>query len=295
MSDKLTRQSIYSQISQSMRSSFEESRQLPHPGEKGRAAELVLRNFLSKHLPKRFEVCSGFILDKEDNVSGQTDVIIYDSLNCPVYSVHDDLRIIPSDNVAAVVEVKSTLRNQDFNDAATKASVIKHLVKTPEQPSKEMVLTNTYVSLFAFDSDLPKEKVCELHATSVNGRGLTWHLDSVCILDKVISYTSVEIEQQTQGPQPMELSALNPAVTRDRLTKFSISAEEKNQDSLEIWLRLLLAHLSFFRHRVDHPGFDWDRSTLTCVSLFDMPRRNPERNDPCYCLSGNKWKYCHGA
>ena len=54
-----------------------------HPGELGREREEVVRAFLRKHLPKRFEISTGFVFDADEHVSEQIDIIISDSLLCP--------------------------------------------------------------------------------------------------------------------------------------------------------------------------------------------------------------------
>ena len=106
---KISRQSIFEKAACKLRQDFDELSVVPHSGLKGNQAERLVKAFLKGHLPKRFDVGSGFILDHFDNVSKQTDVIIYDAFNCPVYRASDDAGIFPSDNVAAVVEVKSRL------------------------------------------------------------------------------------------------------------------------------------------------------------------------------------------
>jgi predicted dinucleotide-binding enzyme len=81
-------------------------------------------------LPKRFDVGSGFIIDGFDTVSKQTDVIVYDALNCPVYRASEDAAIFPSDNVAAVVEVKSRLDQEQLTSAFENILATKQLAKT---------------------------------------------------------------------------------------------------------------------------------------------------------------------
>lgn len=77
----------------------------------------MVRIFLKAHLPQRFDVGAGFIIDPLDNVSKQSDVVIYDAYNCPVYRASEEAAIFPSDNVAAVVEVKSRLTRERLHDA----------------------------------------------------------------------------------------------------------------------------------------------------------------------------------
>ncbi len=57
----------------------------PHYGERGTESEIILQKFLNEHLPKRFSADTGLIIDDNNKISSQIDVIIYDSLNSPVY------------------------------------------------------------------------------------------------------------------------------------------------------------------------------------------------------------------
>jgi hypothetical protein len=113
-----SRQKIFAQAAKKLRQDFGELSTVPHRALKGHEAEKLVRTFLAGHLPKRFGVGSGFIIDHNDSVSKQTDVIIYDAHNCPVYRVSDDAAIFPNENVAAVVEVKARLDREKLSEAA---------------------------------------------------------------------------------------------------------------------------------------------------------------------------------
>ena len=127
----VSRQKIFAQAAHKLRQEFEELSVVPHNALKGGEAERLVRTFLKEHLPKRFDVGAGFIIDRLDNVSRQTDVIIYDALNCPVYRASEDAGIFPSDNVAATVEVKSCLDKNELVTAFENILATKQLAKTP--------------------------------------------------------------------------------------------------------------------------------------------------------------------
>ncbi len=105
----MTGDELYAQAARRLRSEFANLRCIGHPTTKGGAAEALVRDFLDKHLPRRYATGSGFIVDLSDRVSRQTDVIVYDALNCPVYRSSEQAGIFPNDNVAAVIEVKARL------------------------------------------------------------------------------------------------------------------------------------------------------------------------------------------
>ncbi len=83
----------------------------------GFAAEAGVRAVLSHVLPRRLAVTSGFVRStggkliiptQKNDISGQTDVIIYDTMQaCPLYSV-EGVELVAADDVLAVIEVKDS-------------------------------------------------------------------------------------------------------------------------------------------------------------------------------------------
>jgi hypothetical protein len=149
---KVTRQQIFAQAAKKLRQDFDELSTVPHAGLKGHEAEDIVRKFLKGHIPARFDVGSGFVIDNLDNISKQTDLIIYDALNCPMYRASDNAAIIPSDNVAAVIEVKSRLDKQSMEEAFDNIREVKGLAKTKPPDIPILVATQTYCGLFAFST-----------------------------------------------------------------------------------------------------------------------------------------------
>lgn len=105
-------------VQRQMRVDFEQkTAQIPHPGEKGRGREDVVRSFLRDYLPKRFDVGSGFVVDATGGVSRQIDVVLYDRLSAPVFPVTESQRFFPAECVAGAVSIKSTLDRRSLVDA----------------------------------------------------------------------------------------------------------------------------------------------------------------------------------
>jgi hypothetical protein len=120
MSDeKFSPKEILESAANHLRSEFEEiKKNNPHSGESGAEAEIILSKFLKDHLPRRFEIGSGFVLGPGGSLSRQTDLIIFDALDSPVYRRGPRVQIIPRDCVAAVIEVKSKLNKDPIRSAA---------------------------------------------------------------------------------------------------------------------------------------------------------------------------------
>jgi hypothetical protein len=253
---KLTRQEIFEQAARKLRQDFDSLRVVPHAGAKGGEAEKIIRDFLNKHLPGRFKAGSGFIVDKRGEVSRQTDVVIYDALNCPVYRWSEDAAIFPNDNVAAVIEVKSTLDKEELRDTHLKTEEAKTLAKTPVPDGLPvLVQEHTLCCLFAFQSALTLERLQAHYADLIKERGFGRHIDLVAVLDRGLLQWSTKVRGFSDNWNASILHGIGGPASEG--THIALGAVDLGYDTLDRFLRILLAHLSHFRGMVDHPGFDW--------------------------------------
>ena len=82
----------------------------------GTLTEEILREFLKTYLPKAISIEQGFIMTSTGELSKQCDIIIYDShLYAPYYRLND-IVIVPTESVVAVIEVKTTITKQIFHE-----------------------------------------------------------------------------------------------------------------------------------------------------------------------------------
>ena len=93
-----------------------------HVGEDGRFVEDLIREYLSRYLPKGLEILTGFILrpavktgskgrerkGETDNHSNQLDIIVYDSVRYPVYQRFGNSVIVPPEGIIVIISVKKT-------------------------------------------------------------------------------------------------------------------------------------------------------------------------------------------
>lgn len=250
MSD-VSRQNIFAQASKKLRQDFNELSVVAHASLKGGEAERLVRTFLEEHLPKRFDVGAGFIIDRFDNVSKQIDVIVYDALNCPVYRASEEAGIFPSDNVAATVEVKSCLDKKELYSAFDNILATKQLAKTPP-PEIGFVTAQTMGCVFAFESAISFEKICEHYTDILRSKGIGNHIDIILVLDKgVVSMWSKPPAFPNWGRYIHEGLAVKEL---SEGLHFALATEEMGADSLDLFLRYVLTQLTFFRGLVDHPG-----------------------------------------
>ncbi len=91
-----------------------------HPGEKGLLNESHLRKLISRYLPKKFGIGTGFVVSNKsfpERRFKQLDLIVYDALNnSPLYQ-SDAFGIFPIEMVYGYIEVKTTLRYGDLESA----------------------------------------------------------------------------------------------------------------------------------------------------------------------------------
>ena len=261
---KVTRQTIFSKATEQLRADFEELKaSVPHAGTKGSEGEVLVREFLNSHLPQRFKAGAGFIIDHKDNVSKQTDVVIYDALNCPVYRSSEFGSIFPADNVAAIVEVKASLTKQTLEEAAENIAEAKSLHKTPVPDLPFLVQTQTMGCVVAFESPLTLLKLVDHLENSIRTRGgLGRHIDIIAVLD--VGFLSVVA-------QPAGLPGWGPTYFEGsggeagEGAHLGIGAMPSGKGTIDAFLRFLLPHLTHFRPIVDHPGFKWPSSGDTII------------------------------
>lgn len=276
----LTREEIFAQAAKKLRAEFEELSVVPHNAVKGHEAENLVRRFLNDHIPKRFAVGSGFILDLKGQVSPQTDVIVYDAFNCPIYRASDDAAIFPSNNVAVVVEVKSNLTKETLTDAWSKIETIKSLAK--HKPGPGPLKAQTVGFLFAFNSSLKLTTIAEHYGTLFRERGLGRHIDVIVVLDRGI----ITLAAKPRGTEGWAMAFLEgfggPEAEGSHL---AISTSQLGESTLDGFFRLLLPHLTLFRPIVDQPSFNFSDmpipvKNLALVYLMSLTtEQNPKKRE----------------
>lgn len=258
---KQTISKLLSEAAKLLRHEFEFIRtSSPHPGEKGEEAEIILKNFLNLHLPQRFRASSGILIDNENNISRQTDVIIYDVLSSPIYRHSEKTQIIPFDTVAAVIEVKSCLNKNEIKDAFDKIVSCKKLKKRPlsqldQRPTGSKLTTiGTFGIIFGFDSDTKLETLAEnIKEFNKDYESKLWP-DMVIVLDKgVINYG-------ISYPGEMDIAGALAPLCDDKFPVppfyVNLIVHKDEEFSLNRFFSDLLSHLTFYPRRPSTPPFE---------------------------------------
>jgi len=101
---------LFNGVSKKLKIDFEEQAKiLQHPGEVGTGKENVLKAILTKYIPKRFKVDSGFVIDALGNRSLQMDIVVYEANYTPVFEIVDEKKFFPCETVVAVGQVTSEI------------------------------------------------------------------------------------------------------------------------------------------------------------------------------------------
>jgi hypothetical protein len=104
---------------------------LLHPGEYGAYREKICDELIKFSIPSKFETATGFLINSFDEVSTQTDVVIYDLNNTPLIQNDSKTRFFPVESVVAIGEIKSKLKVQKLCEAAVKLAEIKKMKQIP--------------------------------------------------------------------------------------------------------------------------------------------------------------------
>lgn len=243
--------------SRKLRADFNYRRETnPHAGEKGREFEDLVIEFLNNHLPKRFHASRGFVVDSTGSMTGHTDVILYDQLDAFVFRADAENLIIPNDNTAAVLEVKTTLDAAAIENAAQKiedAKALKKLEIAPAQGSEGdggLVLTRTRGILFAFDTAITPDTAWKHLAAENDRRNSDLWIDEIVVLDKWhISYGFQPPHLGVQGMYggKASLGVPVPAIYIVPLVS------EKGETTLSEFMVRLTGHLTHFQRRPGLP------------------------------------------
>lgn len=103
---------------------------IAHSAEKGGASEEIWRLLLRKHLPRRYQVDTGFVVDSSGTFSEQIDVVVFDRQYSPLVFEVGARKIFPAESVYAAFEVKQTIDAELIRYARQKVGCVRSLHRT---------------------------------------------------------------------------------------------------------------------------------------------------------------------
>ena len=172
----------------------------------GILTEEILRSFLKIYLPQGVNVEQGFILSCNGEMSKQCDILIYDcQLYAPYYRTND-IVVVPSNSVIAVIEVKTTINKKFFHGVIDYFANIKMLCNAKTYlfiyKSVKISKMEDYLKTFkhkgeyqSFDHD-----TFQLLPDEITGISRSYHLikDVIVLNSDIIGYSSYSYENEKQ-------------------------------------------------------------------------------------------------
>lgn len=139
-----------------------------HKGLKGNERAAALKGFLEDHLPAIFSVGSGEAIDFRDNRTGELDLFIYDRSTAAPIQNSTESTLIPAKSLYAVIEVKTTLSQNEIDKCFKAAARVRKLkpFKTNFRPAATggAVFKNHFrcpYYIFAYHSNLSENSWAE--------------------------------------------------------------------------------------------------------------------------------------
>lgn len=118
-----------------------------HDGEEGRFVELLVAEYLVRHLPERAAVASGFVVDLgTGSRSGQIDILVYDGIEHNPYLKYGDAVIVARESVLAAISIKKKLKYDHVKKEIRRLSFVGDMCGGQGK-------ARPYLCLFALDVD----------------------------------------------------------------------------------------------------------------------------------------------
>lgn len=122
----------------------------------------------------------------------------------------------------------------------------------------------TYGVIFTFESDLSYQTVIDLwHAQLGEANPLHNSCNMIVVLDRGIFTTCIHVPGDQNGVVNFQGVSEAPVGTEVGLVYL-----EHGERTLDVMLRILLVHLTPFRHYIDHPGFNFEELSLVPSKWF---------------------------
>lgn len=221
--------------------SSREAATFEHRGIKGDERAAALADFLRHHLPGTFDVKKGEAIDFSDARTGQLDLVVFDRGGSSPILVGNENLLLPCESLYVVIEVKTTLTQEELNGAYRSAAKVRSLRPFKSRfvgprPDGAAADDNSYRCMyvvFAYSTNLSADnwlaKEFKRVESAANAAGSSADLvDRVVVLDR---------------------GMINP---------FSATGKAVDKDRESIFLDLYLHIVNFInRERDRRPPVDW--------------------------------------
>lgn len=145
-----------------------------HKLTKGEEVEEIIREFFLTFIPKRFNCTRGFIIDSDRKLSSQIDILIHDQMNIPSFFNYRGFNVLPIEAVNAIVEVKTTLTNENLEKTFANFKYIEDM-----KFNKEKFVTNKDNAVVLFETGKPERWILSYNSAWSSEEKLKKELKSI--------------------------------------------------------------------------------------------------------------------
>lgn len=188
-------------IAKKLQADFERSEQVQHQGLKGVSREHALVDgFLTDHLPTKYSVGSGEILDSSGYVSKQQDIIVYDGYNIPVLQKLGETTVFFAEQVYTIIEVKSTLGHGEIKDVIEKGKSVHTLQRAGLADRLRIPVFG-----FAYRSKMSLEQIRDYSQKQADHFDGGWGISAIVVLSDANGKTGLITNVDTYYPAAIRL------------------------------------------------------------------------------------------
>jgi hypothetical protein len=204
----------------------------------GENRETLVSDFLTDHLPRRFEVSSGMVISHNGSFSNQADLVVVDALNnSPLYRSSAN-KLWPVESVLALFEVKTSLVPGELRDSIEKGRRFKTLNRRFFNPGGGQRIADSLFVIWAFDCPEPetlkRNLLQELAVVPRNEQP-----DFVIVPDRVVVRGGSYLELSTLGlptsVHRLQLQQQYGPNAEKLLLPVSIQVGDTGENSLMAW------------------------------------------------------------
>lgn len=233
----------FDSVAKNLQNEFERSAGVQHQGMKGTAREHVLvENFLRDHLPGKYSVGTGVIVDSLGNHSRQQDIVIYDGFNVPALQNFEGTNVFFVEQVFAVIEVKSQLAYREIKNLFEKARSVKSLSQGGRAAG-----AGIFVFGFAYRSKMALHQIGNYAQKHSSQLGRNWGIDAIAVLEDKERRTGLVTNLDPSPPE-------EPQSLEQGLSITGVETESQGNTLLLFFLSLMMT-ISAAEARANRPDY----------------------------------------
>jgi hypothetical protein len=237
---------------------------LYHHPSSGEGQESIVSNFLNNHLPERFGISTGFVIDTREQFSNQADLLIVDKMNNAPFYGKERNNIWPVEAVYALIEVKTNLNKSDIKDSVEKCKRFKSLKREFCSTGTEQRIKDSLFIIWGFNS--PQSSTVKRNFEEmVNDIRIPMRPDLLIVPNQLVGRSGSFLEISTIGQEGSSHRANLQSQygnNLDNLSQEPIAMYDLSENSLLAWYVWLDSWLRLAGSRINDPSKYLSASTV---------------------------------